>query len=93
MEVPVGRILVEKATPERLKELGAASWGIWECGVSEFDWQYDEKETCHILEGEVEVVAGAQRVRFGAGDLVVFPQGLSCRWKVTKPVRKHYKFG
>lgn len=89
----MGKISVEKATPERLKELGAASWEIWECGVSEFDWEYDEKETCHILEGEVEVVTGEGSVRFCAGDIVVFPHGLSCRWKVTKPVRKHYKFG
>ena len=27
-----------------------------------------------------------------AGDLVEFPKGLSCRWKVIKPVRKHYNF-
>ena len=89
----MGTIVVERATAQRLKELGAASWPLWECGVSEFDWYYDERETCHILEGEVEAVAGTQSVRFGAGDLVVFPKGLSCRWKVTKPVRKHYRFG
>jgi uncharacterized cupin superfamily protein len=23
---------------------------------------------------------------------VVFPKGLKCRWKVAKPVRKHYSF-
>jgi len=29
----------------------------------------------------------------GAGDLVVFPQGLDCTWDVSAPVKKHYRFG
>ena len=77
----------------------------WSCGVSEFDWYYDSEETCLLIEGEVEVIptptnlrfAGDDgddggSVRFGAGDYVVFPRGLECVWKVTKPVRKHYIF-
>jgi uncharacterized protein len=86
-------VKVEKATAEKTEALGTAAWPIWTCGVSDFDWSYDEPETCHVLEGEVEVVTADGSVRFGAGDLVVFPKGLDCRWKVTKPVRKHYKFG
>lgn len=86
-------ITVEKATPEKLKSLRTEQWGMWECPISEFDWHYDDKETCHVLDGQVEVVADGESVRFGAGDLVVFPQGLSCRWKVTLPVRKRYRFG
>jgi hypothetical protein len=31
-------------------------------------------------------------VAVGAGDLVVFPAGMSCTWKVLVPVRKHYDF-
>lgn len=87
------KVKVEKATPERTDALKSAAWPIWTCGISEFDWSYSEKETCHVLEGEVEVVTAEGSVKFGAGDLVEFPEGLSCRWKVTKPVRKHYKFG
>lgn len=30
---------------------------------------------------------------FGAGDLVVFPRGMSCTWKISTAVRKHYSFG
>lgn len=86
-------ITVEKATPEKIEQLGSGLWPIWTCPASEFDWSYDEQETCHVLEGEVEVVTPDGSVRFGAGDIVVFPEGLSCRWKVTRPVRKHYKFG
>ena len=32
-------------------------------------------------------------LKFSAGDFVVFPKGLKCRWRVIKPVRKHYTFG
>ena len=31
-------------------------------------------------------------VEFGAGDLVVFPKGLSCTWDVVVGVDKHYNF-
>ena len=36
---------------------------------------------------------GGTPVQFGAGDLVVFPAGMDCRWDVKKAVRKHYRFG
>lgn len=65
---------------------------VWECGVSEFDWHYDSSETCLIIEGEVIVKHEGGSVSFGPGDYVVFPKGLSCVWKVTKPVKKHYIF-
>jgi hypothetical protein len=60
--------------------------------VSEFDWHYDSEETALILEGEVTVTYDGGSAFFGAGDLCVFPAGMSCVWKVTKPVRKHYLF-
>jgi uncharacterized cupin superfamily protein len=25
------------------------------------------------------------------GDLVTFPEGMSCTWKIRKDVKKHYK--
>jgi uncharacterized protein len=88
-------IKVSKATPEKLKQLGSAAWPIWEKEVSVFDWYYDEPETCHILEGKVRVEPkdGGAAAEFGAGDIVEFPQGLACTWKISKAVRKHYKFG
>jgi uncharacterized cupin superfamily protein len=77
-----------------LDEQGVMTWPIWEKEVSEFPWHYDEEETCYLLEGDVTVTPeGGQPVRFGKGDLVTFPKGMSCTWKVHKPVRKHYKFG
>ena len=76
-----------------MDEKGVFSWPIWSCDISEFDWEYDNKECCYLLEGEVEVSSGVETVNFSAGDFVIFPKGLKCRWKVTKPVRKHYTFG
>jgi len=70
-------------------------WPIWTCENSTFDWDYTQTETCLLLEGQVTVTdrpEGENSVTFGAGDHVVFPVGLKCVWKVTKPVRKHYRF-
>jgi len=77
----------------RLRHLGVTAWPVWEKEVSEFPWHYDEIETCYLLDGDVMVTPdGGEPVRFGKGDLVTFPKGMSCTWKVHKPVRKHYKF-
>ena len=90
----MAEIKVKRPTEEELKKLGVESWPIWEKEESEFDWYYDENETCYILEGEVEVTTeDGQKVTIKAGDLVTFPEGLRCRWKIKKRIRKHYKIG
>ncbi|MCY3022385.1 MAG: cupin domain-containing protein [Planctomycetota bacterium] len=86
-------IQVRKPTEDEIKKLGVRSWPIWECEPSTFDWHYDTKETCLVLEGQVTVEAPGESVSFGPGDLVTFPQGMDCKWKVAKAVKKHYKFG
>ena len=54
----------------------------------------NNKETCLLLEGEVTVTPeGGDPVKFGAGDLVLFPAVMDCRWDVHKAVRKYYRFG
>ena len=86
------QIEVRKPTEKEKTEM--ESCGIWEKEISEFPWEYDEKETCLILEGKAEVTAkSGEKAAFGKGDLVIFPEGLECRWKITEPIRKHYKFG
>lgn len=88
-------IMVEQhPSQERLEQLGVAGWPIWSCEVSSFDWHYDQREICYLLEGEVVVTPqdGAP-VEIAAGDLVVFPAGMNCQWEVVQPVRKHYRFG
>lgn len=91
----MGEIKVEHhPTEDRLAAGGVRAWPIWEKEPSEFPWHYDEPETCYLLEGDVVVTpAGGQPVRFGQSDLVTFPAGMSCTWKVLKAVRKHYRFG
>jgi len=89
----MSEIKVEKLPEEKLKEIGVNSWPIWEKEVSRFDWHYDTKETCYILEGSVTVeIPGGEKVSFGPGDFVTFPKGLDCVWNVKKPIRKHYNF-
>jgi len=86
--------IVHDPHPSRLGELRVREWPIWTKEVSEFPWTYDEPETCYFLEGEVVVTPDqGEPVVVKAGDLVTFPSGLSCTWKVVKPVRKHYRFG
>ena len=88
-------IIVKKPTESERADMRKKP--VWECGVSEFDWHYSSQEICLVIEGEVTVEYdtgknGGGSVSFGAGDYVVFPKGLSCVWKVTKPVKKHYLF-
>ena len=85
-------IKINKLTESEIAKKEIKSWPIWSCEVSEFDWEYSEQESCLLLEGEVEVSSAFETVKLCVGDYVVFPKGLKCRWKVTKPVRKHYSF-
>jgi uncharacterized protein len=69
-------------------------WGIWTKEVSEFPWFYDDTETCLILEGEAAVTDNiGNSIHFKSGDMVQFQKGLSCKWKISKPIRKRYIFG
>ena len=85
-------IQINKLTESEIAKKEIKSWPIWSCEVSEFDWEYSEQESCLLLEGEVEVSSAFETVKLCVGDYVVFPKGLKCHWKVTKPVRKHYSF-
>jgi uncharacterized cupin superfamily protein len=78
---------------KRLQELSVKSWPIWEKEVSEFTWFYDNQETCYFLAGEVEVIPDkGTAVKIRKNDLVIFPKGLSCFWKIKQAARKHYLF-
>jgi hypothetical protein len=87
------KVLVEKPAPEKLKSLGVMNWPIWMKEVSVFDWSYDKTEVCYFLEGDVTVTIPGGEVTIGKGDLVTFPEGLHCTWRIKKAVKKHYKFG
>jgi uncharacterized cupin superfamily protein len=83
----------ENPTAEKLKNLKVDTWSPWKCEPSTFNWSYDSNETAYILEGQVTVTClDGQKVDIGPGDLVRFPQGLSCTWEVKKKIRKVYRF-
>lgn len=80
--------------PSKDEKNEARNWPIWEKEISEFPWEYDTKETCLILEGEVIVInEDGKDFHFKKGDYVIFPEGMRCTWKINKEVRKHYKMG
>lgn len=87
------KITIEKPNEETLQKLDVRSWPIWTKEVSSFDWYYDETEQCYILEGRVIVeTPDGKKVEIKAGDFVTFPKGLSCKWHIKEPIRKHYNF-
>ena len=83
-------IIVKKPTDTEKAKLMLQP--TWECDISEFDWYYSDEETCLLITGEVTVTHSGGSASFGIGDMVTFPRGLSCVWKVTQPVKKHYIF-
>jgi uncharacterized cupin superfamily protein len=83
---------IRKPSEDEKKE--AQTWPIWEKEISEFPWEYDMKETCFILKGDVIVSnEKGEEFHFEKGDYVIFPKGMKCSWKIKKDVRKHYKMG
>jgi len=86
-------IIISHPDREELESKNIFQWPIWECEISEFPWTYAEKESCYILEGDVEVQTDQDVYHIQRGDFVMFPAGLECIWKVTSPVKKHYRFG
>lgn len=84
---------IRKPDHTDMEKQGVLTWPVWEKEVSSFDWHYDSAEECYLLEGEVVVeTEDGERVEFGKGDFVTFPKGLSCKWDIKKPVKKHYNF-
>jgi len=85
-------IKVSKASDEQ-KE-AAQAWPVWEKEVSEFPWEYAQKEEFYVIEGKASVTPDSgEAVSFEAGDYVVMAQGLKCTWKVIEPIKKQYRFG
>ena len=84
-------VIVKK--PSDAESATCSQWPIWEHEPDSFDWDYTQKETCLLIEGEAAVSDGESSVTFKAGDLVVFPEDLICKWTITKAVKKYYNFG
>ena len=86
-------IKIEKPSEQMLENRKVKTWPIWEKEISKFDWHYDEIEECYLLAGKVTVeTPDGKKVEIQKGDFVTFPKGLSCKWDIREPVRKHYSF-
>ena len=86
-------IVIKKPTAEEIAT--CKSWPIWQGDPATFDWYYTQTETCLIIEGKVTITdrpAAENSVTFAAGDMVIFPEGLNCIWKIEQAVKKYYDF-
>ena len=60
-------------------QYGIKSWPIWEYEPSKFQWNYDDKEICLIIDGQAKISnKKGDNYVIKAGDLVEFPGGLNC---------------
>ena len=86
-------IIEQHVSPAKLDVLYVDDWPVWTKEVSEFDWEYDKNETCYIVEGKAIVTPeGKPAVTIARGDMVFFPKGMKCVWKIIEPIEKHYSF-
>ena len=76
--------------PETPKAVGP--WAVWEGQPSSFEWSYADWEIAYVYEGRVLVTTDSGEVEITAGDMVTFPKGLTCTWKIIEKIRKVYKF-
>ena len=75
-------------------QYGIKNWPTWECEPSNFSWFYKEKEICLIIEGEAKIKTEAgESYVIKSGDLVEFPEGLTCEWQIIKNIKKHFRLG
>jgi len=49
-----------------------------------------QTETAYVYEGKVKVKTAKEEVEINKGDLVTFPAGLDCNWKVIETIKKVY---
>jgi len=89
----MNRIRVKHLSEREIEELQLDSWFPWSCDASTFNWSYDQTEECFLYHGHVKVwTSDKAYTEIRAGDFVVFPKGLTCKWEVISPVEKVYRF-
>ena len=91
---------VEKATPEKLEDLGVKSWPTWstagsekyKVGIKSPLKVYDTNELSYIISGDMEIIPKETGIPIPvkAGDFVTFPDGFECYWFVKETVRKNW---
>ena len=90
----MSEIIVKQLSEDEIQEKGIRSWSTWSCDKSDFPWEYSERETCYIIEGQVDVeIVMVYTVSFCVRDCGSFDQGGSCTWHVHQGIYKHFAFG
>ena len=82
-------LVVKKPPVPEVYEL--TDWPVWESEPAEFDRYYDKTEVALFTHGSVDVTFDGRTVNIGAGDLVTFPKGMHCTWRILQTVRKHFQ--
>ena len=87
-------LITSPCSASTIIQYGIKSWPIWECEPSKFQWHYDDKEICLVIEGQANIITQEGEIyKIRAGDLVELPAGLNCEWQVIKSIKKHYRLG
>ncbi|MBT3308237.1 MAG: cupin domain-containing protein [Gammaproteobacteria bacterium] len=82
-----------KPSQVELDANGVCQWAIWSKEPSTFPWHYECEETCYFTKGRVTVTPeGGEPIEMREGDLVTFPEGMTCSWEIHEAVEKHYRF-
>jgi uncharacterized cupin superfamily protein len=94
-QAPIKQSSILSGTPEARNRLLVRSSDklahilVWECSPGTFYWHYDEAETAVIISGEtILTFENGRERRVGPGDMVYFPAGCSCHWRITSKIRK-----
>ncbi len=88
------QIDVKTLSQSESESMNITEWPVWEKAPCTFEWFYDTQEICLIISGEAQISAPEHgiTVTIKAGDFVVFPKGLACRWTILKTIKKYYNF-
>jgi uncharacterized cupin superfamily protein len=62
--------------------------GLWACSPGVFDLKFGWDEMAYLLEGELVIESGSEKVHLLPGDFFFSPQGTEARWIVRKAIKK-----
>jgi uncharacterized cupin superfamily protein len=79
-------INIRRPNSDELQQLNVSNWQIHHEPVESRERIFDQDQTLYIQSGEVTVMHSGGQVRLSAGDLVDIPAGMSCYWRVLRPM-------
>jgi uncharacterized cupin superfamily protein len=84
-------------TQEEMQAKRIPFWPVWEKDSGMSPVYYEFEENCYIVEGEAIITpsaySDADAIHVKAGDFITLPQGLTVRWEIVKPLKKHFQWG